>query len=239
MTTAQLAIIGAIALIGPVLALRPRFRIPVVIGELLAGVAVGASGLRLLDAADPTFTFLADDIGFALVMFVTGSHVPLRAAGLRSGLLAGAARAAAVGVLAVPAGLGLAGLFGVEHGPLYAWLLRWAENTGRRRRLHRVSETHELALELRISLALLFAIVALAQGLGVSPMLAGFGVGLAVAAVGPPPGPSAVRAHRGASSPRCSSSGWARASTCAASAATLRCCCSASRWGRPRRWCTG
>ena len=66
------------------------------------------------------------------------------------------------------------------------WLLRWAENTGRRRRLHRVSEAHELALELRISLALLFAIVALAQGLGVSPMLAGFGVGLAVAAVGPP-----------------------------------------------------
>lgn len=256
MTMTQLAVVCAIALLGPLLALPARWRIPVVVGELAAGVAIGASGLRLVDASDPTFAFLGDQIGFALVMFVAGSHVPLRSPALRSGFGAGAARAAAVGALAVPAGLGLAALFGTHNGFLYAvllasssaamilpslggvplgapsmvamlaqvaiadaacivllplaldpsaalgkvlgvlavlaasvvvyLLLRWAERSGARRRLYIVSERREFALELRISLLLLFAIVALAQGVGVSPMLAGFGVGLAVAAVGEP-----------------------------------------------------
>lgn len=256
MTMTQLALISVIALIGPLVALPERWRIPVVIGELAAGVIVGASALRLVDASDPTFTFLGNEIGFALVMFVAGSHVPLRSPALRSGFAVGLARATAIGVLAVPAGLALAALFGTTNGLLYAvviasssaamilpslsgvspegaplvamiaqvaiadavciillplavdpaaaigrvlgvvavlaasvavyLLLRWAERTGRRQRVHDVSETLELALELRISLVLLFAIVALARGMGVSPMLAGFGVGLAVAAVGEP-----------------------------------------------------
>jgi len=252
----QLALISAIALVGPLLAAHPRLRIPVVVGELAAGVVIGSSGFRLVDASDPTFAFLGDGVGFALVMFVAGSHVPLRSPALRSGFAVGAVRALAVGALAVPAGLGLAALFGTGNGLLYAvliasssaamilpslggvpltappmvamlaqvaiadaaciillplaldpstalgkllgvaavlaasfvvfLLLRWSERTGRRHRLHEVSESRGFALELRISLLLLFAIVALAQGLGVSPMLAGFGVGLAVAAVGEP-----------------------------------------------------
>ncbi|WP_417562902.1 cation:proton antiporter [Microbacterium sp.] len=256
MSMAQLALVCAVALIGPLLALPRRARIPVVVGELLAGVAIGASGLRLVDASDPTFAFLGGQIGFALVMFVVGTHVPLRSAALRSGLGAGAARAAVVGALAVPAGLGLAALFGTHNGLLYAvliasssaaiilpslgktpldgrplvamiaqvaiadtacivllplaidptaalrrftgaltvvaasivlyLLLRLVEHSDGRRRLRAVSEARGFALELRISLVLLFAIVALAQALGVTPMLAGFGAGLAVAAVGEP-----------------------------------------------------
>lgn len=256
MTMFQLALISIVALIGALAAVNPRLRVPVVVGELALGVVMGAGGFRLLDATEPTFAFLGNEIGFALVMFVAGSHVPLHSPALRSGFAVGAARAVGVGILAVPAGLGLAALFGTRHGLLYAVLIasssaamilpslgdtpleappivamvaqvaiadtacivllpltidpsaalskafgvvvvlaasfaiflffRWAERSGRRHQLHRVSEDRGLALELRISLAILFVIVALAQWVGVSPMLAGFGVGLALAAVGEP-----------------------------------------------------
>ncbi len=257
MTTATLAIIMVIVLAGSLFALRPgAFQIPVVVGELAMGVIFGASGFGLLDASDPTFKFLGNDIGFALVMFVTGSHVPLRSPALRKGFARGVVYATAVGVLSVPAGLGLAAAFGTGNGPVYAVLiasssaalvlpslgsapldgppivtmiaqiaiadvaciillplvvepglaatralgvlsviaacaivfvlLRWAERSGTRRRLHEVSQRRELALELKISLLLLFAMVAMAEVFGVSPMLAGFGVGLALASIGEP-----------------------------------------------------
>lgn len=64
--------------------------------------------------------------------------------------------------------------------------LSWAERTGRRRAVHEVSEERGLALELRLSLTLLFALAAIAQLVGVSVMLAGFGMGLALAGVGEP-----------------------------------------------------
>ena len=195
-------------------------------------------------------------VGFALVMFVAGSHVPVRDSALRAGLKAGAARAAVIGVLAVPAGLGIARLFDTGHGGIYAVLiasssaslalpaledvstrapeivrmlpqvaiadaacivalplaldpsragrselgaltviacgavlflgLRWLVGSGRQRRIHRVSETHDLAIEVRFSLTVLFALAAVAAATHVSVMLAGFVVGLAVSGAGEP-----------------------------------------------------
>jgi len=55
-----------------------------------------------------------------------------------------------------------------------------------RKRAHHVSEERKFALELRINLAILFALAALAARLQVSIMLAGFAYGLAVAFVGEP-----------------------------------------------------
>lgn len=255
MSFAQLALICGVAVLGPILALQKWAHLPVVVGELAVGLVLGATGLQVLHASDPTFTFLGE-VGFALVMFVAGAHVPLRSEGLRAGLRSGLLRAAAVGVLAVPAGLALAALFGTGHGMLYAVLLAsssasivmpslaglpltgptivsmlaqiavadamcivllplavdpakaparalgallvllaslavhlflsWAERTGRRRAVHEVSEERGLALELRLSLTLLFALAAIAQLVGVSVMLAGFGMGLALAGVGEP-----------------------------------------------------
>ena len=52
--------------------------------------------------------------------------------------------------------------------------------------MHKVSERRRFALELRIQLAILFALAALAVATHVSIMLAGFTFGLAVAAVGEP-----------------------------------------------------
>src|SRR6476619_2210378 len=94
-----LAVIAAAGLIGASLAARSSWNIPLVLGELLAGIALGATGVNLLDAADPTFEFLAE-IGFALVMFVAGSHVPIRDPQLRKGIGRGVVRAVAVGFVA-------------------------------------------------------------------------------------------------------------------------------------------
>ncbi|MGZ4697525.1 MAG: cation:proton antiporter, partial [Oryzihumus sp.] len=60
------------------------------------------------------------------------------------------------------------------------------ERKGLRRRLHKVSEERHFALELRISLMILFSLAAVATWSHVSIMLAGFVFGLTLAAVGPP-----------------------------------------------------
>lgn len=255
MTFATLALICAVGLLGPVLSLPHWLRLPVVIGELLVGIVLGQTGFRLVSPSNSTFAFMGE-IGFALVMFVAGSHVPARNPALRKGLTIGLARAAGIGVLAVPAGLGIAHLFGTGHGPMYAVLiasssaslvmpalsgvptdrpamvrllpqlavadaacivalplavdpahapravvgslaviggalvlflvLRWLVRSGEQRRVHRVSKINDLAIELRLSLAALFALAALATTMHVSVMLAGFATGLAVAAVGEP-----------------------------------------------------
>lgn len=251
----QLALICAVALLGALLSLPRALRLPVVVGELAVGVALGATGLQVLSADDPTFHFLAE-IGFALVMFVAGSHVPVRDPLLLKGIRSGLGRALAIGVLAAGVGAVLATVFDTSHTGLYAvllasssasvvmpilgpgpftarsvvevlpqvavadaacivllplaldpghagraalgalvvaaaaaaawWGLRWAHTSGRQRAVHRLSEERELAIELRLLLSVLFALAALAVALDVSVLLAGFALGLVVAAVGEP-----------------------------------------------------
>ena len=122
MTFQTLALISLAAMLGPLLALPRAWHLPIVCGELAAGVALGPTGFGRLNAANPTFTFLAD-LGFALVMFVAGSHVPVRDARLRSSLRIGLLRAVAVGVLSALAGLLVARLFDTGHPALYAVLM--------------------------------------------------------------------------------------------------------------------
>ncbi|KAA0022299.1 cation:proton antiporter [Antrihabitans cavernicola] len=255
MSFATLAMIMVVGLLGPLLAARQGWHIPVTIGELLAGIAFGATGFGLLHSSDATFKLLAD-VGFALTMFVAGSHVPVRDPTVRSALGKGVGRAVAVGLLAVAAAALISYLFDTSHLALYAVLmasssaalvlpivdslelggpqviqmmaqvaiadtacivalplvvdpsnagraalgaaavaacavvlffgLRAVEKTGLRHKLHDISEERKFALELRISLAILFALAALATTTHVSIMLAGFAFGLAVAGVGEP-----------------------------------------------------
>ena len=117
-----LALLTAVGLAGPLLASVPRLRIPVIIGELLAGLIIGRTGFGVVDAANPSFQLFAN-IGFALVMFVVGTHVPVRGGELRSALPRALARAVAVGGVAVALGVGLAAGFGTGHGALYAVLM--------------------------------------------------------------------------------------------------------------------
>lgn len=250
-----LALVAVIGLTGPALAAVPRLRIPVVIGELIVGIVLGGSGFGVVDHTDPTFTLLAD-IGFALVMFVVGTHVPVRDTTLRTALPKALVRAVLVGAVAAVLGVVIAHLFGTGHAALYAVVmasssaalalpvidglrlqgpnvlsvtaqiaiadaasivllplvidiqrapraalgalaiagcaavlfvvLRAANARGLRKRLHRYSEEHKFALELRLSLVMLFGLSALAVATHVSIMLAGFALGLVVSAIGEP-----------------------------------------------------
>lgn len=255
MSFTMLAVVVAVGLLGPLLALPRGWHIPLVVGELVAGVLLGKTGIGYLDAGDGRFTFLAD-IGFGLVMFVAGTHVPVRDDSLRRALRPGLLRAVVTGVLATGLAFGLNAIFDTGHVALYAVLmasssaalilpivdslrlggpavvqllpqvaiadaacivalplaidpphagraalgalavlasgvvvfvlLNWVERSGVRQRVHRVSEDRRLAIELRVSLIVLFALAGLATATHVSIMLAGFVFGLAVAAVGEP-----------------------------------------------------
>lgn len=256
MTVAGLALIGAVALAGPLAALWRRWRVPTVMVELAAGLVLGVSLLDWIDPADPVLKFLADEVGFALVMFVAGTHVPLHSSAMRRGLKLGTLRAVLVGVLSVPAGLAVSAAFGTGHTGVYAVLIAsssaavimpmlpqgtsdspsgtaliaqiaiadiacivalpltlepdqalhrllgmaavvaaaavvFAVLTVLKKRglidvVHGLSKRRALAIEMRVSLTLLFAVVALGQLGGVSPMFSGFMIGLVVRAVGEP-----------------------------------------------------
>jgi Kef-type K+ transport system membrane component KefB len=122
MSLFTLSVVLAVGLAGPLLAAPKRARVPVVVGEIVLGVLVGRTGAGWVNADDQILSFVAS-AGFALVMLVAGSHVPLRNAALRVAARRGSLLALVVGVLAVPAGLGIAKLTGTGHGLLYAVLL--------------------------------------------------------------------------------------------------------------------
>ncbi|GAA3544433.1 hypothetical protein AFL01nite_16720 [Aeromicrobium flavum] len=122
MTFETLALVCLIGLIGPLLAVPARWRVPVVVGELLGGLGVGASGAGWLDADDETFRFLAE-LGFALTMFVVGTRVPIPERGLKSALAAGLGRAVLVGVTAACLGAALAWAFDSPHAALFGLLM--------------------------------------------------------------------------------------------------------------------
>lgn len=118
----SLALVVAAGLVGPILASAHRFGPPVVIGQIAAGVVIGSSGLEWVDPADPVLRGLAA-IGFALLMFIVGTHLPIGDARLRSALWPGLGAAATVGVLATGAGLLLAPVVGLHRPAILAVLL--------------------------------------------------------------------------------------------------------------------
>jgi predicted Kef-type K+ transport protein len=81
-TFGLLALITTAGLAGPLLAALPRLGLPLVVGEIAAGVLLGRTGLGWIDAGEPTTAFLSE-VGFAMLMFVVGTRLPLRAPGLR------------------------------------------------------------------------------------------------------------------------------------------------------------
>ena len=251
-----LALIVLAGLAGPLLAAGRSAFVPVVVGELAAGVVIGRSGFGWIHPEEPTTAFLAE-IGFAMLMFAAGMSVPLRQPGLMSGLRRGGLAAAIAALLAVPFGIVAARATGVHHPAVYALLLasgsaaillpalaeRGMLDDPRAltvmaqvtiadiaaivalplvlqpghalraalggllvtacvvalylvtRLLHgrpwvgavrRWSKKRGWALDLRLSLLVLFGLVWVAQRSGTSALIAGFGVGLVVAAVGGP-----------------------------------------------------
>jgi len=115
-----LMVAGGLA--GPLLATSRHIGPPVVAGEILAGAVIGAGGLEWVDPTDPLLTGLAA-IGFALLMFVVGTHLPVRDEGLRAALASGAGIAATAGVVAVILGRLLAPVTGLDRPGLLAVLI--------------------------------------------------------------------------------------------------------------------
>jgi len=251
-----LALIVLAGLAGPALAVARPALVSVVVGELLAGVVIGRSGFGWLHPDQPTVAFLGQ-VGFAMLMFSAGLHVPLRQPGLTSGLRRGAVAAAIAAALAIPAGLAAAAVTSGGHPGIYALLLASGSaaillpvleerrllddrraltlmaqvaladiaaivalplvlqpgKAGRAalggllvalcivallglarllhdhlwvRRVRHMSKRRQWALDLRLSLLILFGLAWIAQRSGTSVLVAGFGVGLMVSAIGGP-----------------------------------------------------
>jgi Kef-type K+ transport system membrane component KefB len=251
-----LTLIVLAGLAGPLLSAPWPSAVPVLVGELAAGVVIGKSGFGWLDATDPTTAFLGN-VGFAMLMFAAGMHVPLRNPSLLAGLRRGGLAAVLVAVLAVPGGLVVAAVTGTGQRAIFALLLATGSaaivapildeqgllgdagaevvlaqvavadvcsivavplvlqpsRAGRAllasvlvaaavvavyliahygsrmdvvRRTRRLSKHRGWALDLRLALVVLFALAYLAVRGGTSILVAGFGAGLAVAALGGP-----------------------------------------------------
>ncbi len=70
----SLLLITALALVVPYLASKlRRVQVPIVVGEILAGIIVGKSGLDLIEPSE-TLLFLAE-FGFAFLMFLSGLEI--------------------------------------------------------------------------------------------------------------------------------------------------------------------
>ena len=117
-----LALIVLAGLAGPLLGAGRNAFVPVVIGEILAGVVVGRSGLAAVDPSDPTVQFLSD-VGFAMLMFTVGAHIPLRDPRLPASLRSGSVTAGAVLLLAPLAGVAAAWFAATGDAAIYAVIL--------------------------------------------------------------------------------------------------------------------
>jgi Kef-type K+ transport system membrane component KefB len=255
MSFAPLVVIVLAGLGGPLLGLTGRRFVPVVIGEIIAGILVGPSVLEGVNPDNTTISFLGE-IGFAMLMLTVGMHLPLRDRRLAASLQDGALLAAIVGVLAVPGGLLAASIAGTGHVAVYAVVLASGSaavllpafeelDLGGRavmtlmaqvtiadvvtilsvpivlqpgrvghaalagvlvaagvllllgaarllgghdwvQRVRHLSKHRHWALDLRLSLLVLFLLAWIAQKGGTSVLIAGFGAGVMVAVIGGP-----------------------------------------------------
>jgi Kef-type K+ transport system membrane component KefB len=251
----QLTLIILAGLFGPLLSASRRIVIPVVVGELLAGVALGKTGAGLIKADNQTISFLGN-VGFAVLMMGAGMHVPLRNRALLGSLGRGAVAVVVSAGVGVGGGLLIARPLGFGHPAIWAILLAtgsaaivlpaleeagvgadrallamaWAtvadiativavplvlnpskavhaalgalavaggaivvliiarllRRDGPVQQLRALSGPRSWALDLRVALAALFALCALAELVGTSIMIAGFAAGLIVAVEGGP-----------------------------------------------------
>ena len=122
MSFGVLSVIVLAGLAGPLLGASGRVFVPVMVGELLAGLVLGASGFRWLNPDQPTTAFLAD-IGFAMLMFAAGMHVPIRHPALLPRIRRGALAALLTASLAIAAGVMAARVTHVGHPGIYAVVL--------------------------------------------------------------------------------------------------------------------
>jgi Kef-type K+ transport system membrane component KefB len=107
---------------GPLLGIATGRFIPVVVGEILAGILVGPAVLGTVHPANATISTLGE-VGFAMLMLTVGMHLPLRDRRLAAAARQGGMLAAIVCVLAIPAGVLASLIAGSGHAAVYAVVL--------------------------------------------------------------------------------------------------------------------
>ena len=254
MNYGTLALVVAVGLFGPLLALLPTpMAPPLVIGEIAAGVVFGLTGTGTIDATQPTIVFLAS-IGFALLMFIVATNLPLRDTRIRGAARRGFVATGVAIAISIALSPLLAALTGLHRPALLAVLvasssaaivlpiigtrrtdallvtIAWVSfadiativavpfvlNTGgfgrallgsllvvvgatvfgfvlaRLTRIRRIddlrhaSHHRDWALDLRISLLVLFTLAWIAESFDTSALLAGFATGVMVSLIGEP-----------------------------------------------------
>lgn len=118
----MLALVVAASLAGPPLAAGRRPIVPVVVGEIVAGLILGRSGLGWIDASVAPLPALSS-IGFILLMFAAGAHIDFGAPAFRAGAARGLAALALVAVVAIPGAILLVALTRVGSPAWIAVLL--------------------------------------------------------------------------------------------------------------------
>ena len=118
----SLVLLVLAGLLGPLLAAGRRFRVPVLVGELIGGVILGRTWLHLIDPAAQPFPIFAS-LGFAMLMFESGAAIDLGSKMVRdTAVRAGLAFLTTMAV-AIPAGLLIGALTGATHAALFSVLL--------------------------------------------------------------------------------------------------------------------
>src|SRR5262245_26342328 len=108
MSFTGLVLVCAVAFVAPLLlGLLPKLRLPAVVLEILAGIAIGPAGLRWVAIDEPIRVFSL--VGFAFLLFLVGLELDLRLLRGRRLTLTVAAFVASV-ALAYTIALGLQGL---------------------------------------------------------------------------------------------------------------------------------
>ncbi len=255
MTFGTLTVIVLAGLGGPLLGALGRRFVPVVIGEIIAGILVGPAVFGVVHPSNGTTLFLAG-VGFAMLMLTAGMHLPLSDPRLALSARAGVIAAGIVCLLAIPAGFLAAAIAGGGHAAVYAAVLasgsaavllpaleesglsgpeamrvmaqvtvadvltilsvpivlqpsrvghaalaalviaaaivllllavREIEGAEWIHRVRHLSKQRHWALDLRLSLLVLFVLAWIAQKGGTSVLIAGFGAGVMVALIGGP-----------------------------------------------------
>ena len=119
---ATLALVVAASLAGPLLAAGRRPIVPVVVGEIGAGLILGKSGFGLIDSNMVPLPSLSS-IGFILLMFAAGSHIDFGSPTFRAGMRRGLAALALVVLASIPAAFLLVAALGVGAPAWIAVLL--------------------------------------------------------------------------------------------------------------------
>lgn len=108
------AVIVAAGLLGPLLAVWKRFPLPVVVGEIVAGIIVGPQLLDIVHPDEPVVAAL-HDAGFALLMFTVGLHLRLHDPSMRRAAPRALVALAATGVVAIPLAILISDAAGLGH----------------------------------------------------------------------------------------------------------------------------